>query len=325
MLTTQISPIPPGSQDLLADGVRRRRRVQSAWFALAEEAGYDEVIPPSFEYEEVFTRGAGSRLGSQLLRFVDHDGRLLALRADFTSSIARVAATKLRDAPLPLRLCYSGKVYRQSAAGEGRRRELFQLGAELIGPPGVDADAEIIRLVIQVLRSLDTGQFQLNIGHVGFLKPLLDAVPPAALPALRQAIDVRNRADLLRLTAEASLAPAVSEALLATPDLIGGAEMLGRAHRLSPTAGAREAVGRLEELWELLGAAEREHVVFDLAEIRGMDYYTGIQFELFAAGAGRAIGAGGRYDNLLESYGLERPAIGFALEIDALAELGRAP
>ncbi|MDP9348486.1 MAG: ATP phosphoribosyltransferase regulatory subunit, partial [Gemmatimonadota bacterium] len=143
--------MPPGSQDLLSDDVRRRRRVQRAWFSLAEAHGYDEVIPPTFEYEEVFTRGAGPGLAGRLIRFLDRDGTVVALRADFTSAIARLAGTKLATAPLPLRLSYAGKVYRQEVEGVGRRREAFQLGAELIGDPSPEADVEVLRLVIGVL------------------------------------------------------------------------------------------------------------------------------------------------------------------------------
>src|SRR5688500_9085091 len=136
MPTSRLAQVPPGSQDLLAADVRRRRRVQRVWFELAEAAQYNEVIPPTFEYEEVFTR-AGTKLASELIRFVDRDGRLVALRADFTSAIARVAATRLRDEPPPLRLSYAGKVYRQRPEGGGHARETFQLGAELPGSAGV--------------------------------------------------------------------------------------------------------------------------------------------------------------------------------------------
>src|SRR5690606_11868516 len=142
MSNQSITGVPPGSQDLLAGDVRRRRKVQGVWFELSGARGYEEVIPPSFEYEEVFTLGGGADLSSKLLRFVDRDGRLVALRADFTASIARMAATKLREAPLPLRLCYAGKVYRQVLEGGGHRREVFQLGAELIGAAGPEADVE---------------------------------------------------------------------------------------------------------------------------------------------------------------------------------------
>src|ERR1700756_5771568 len=164
MPNARIATVPPGSLDLLSGDVRRRRRVQGAWFALADAHGYEEVIPPTFEYEEVFTRSAGPELASRLIRFVDRDGRLVALRADFTSAIARVVATRLADAPLPLRLAYAGKVYRQEPEGVGRRREIFQLGAELIGDPSAAADVEALRLVVALMGALGIAEFQINLG-----------------------------------------------------------------------------------------------------------------------------------------------------------------
>ena len=132
--------------------------------------------PPTFEYEEIFTRGGGPELAAQLIRFLDGDGRLVALRADFTSSVARLAATKLAAASLPLRLSYAGKVYRQQPEGRGRAREMFQLGAELIGMETVDADAEILRLTIDLLQRLGIADFQINLGESRFLRPLLNGL-----------------------------------------------------------------------------------------------------------------------------------------------------
>ena len=316
-----ISSIPPGSQDLLADDVRRRRRIQSEWFALAEERGYAEVIPPTFEYEEVFTRGAGPDLASKLVRFVDQDGRLVALRADFTSSIARVAASRLVSSPLPLRLCYAGKVYRQEPEGGARRRELFQLGAELIGAAEPSADVEVVRLVIDLLHRLGIADFQINLGEVGFVRPLLVGLPPEASASLRNAIDRKDRAELAVATRRWQPSRPIARVLEELPELIGRGEMLVRAGDLAASDEGRAAIGRLRVIDEQLTAAEREHVVYDLGEIRGLGYYTGMQFEVFVAGAGRAIGFGGRYDALLALYGVDRPAVGFALETDALADL----
>jgi ATP phosphoribosyltransferase regulatory subunit len=316
-----ISHIPPGSQDLLADDVRRRRRVQAAWFALAEERGYAEVIPPTFEYEEVFTRGAGPELASRLVRFVDQDGRLVALRADFTSSIARVAASRLASAPLPLRLSYAGKVYRQEPEGGGRRRELFQLGAELIGAADPGADVEVLRLVIDLLTRLEIREFQINLGEVGFVRPLLAGVPPEAATHLRDAIDRKDRAELAVAARRWAPPQAIARALDALPELIGRGEMLERARALATDSSAVAAIDRLRGIDDDLTETERQHVVYDLGEIRGLSYYTGIQFEVFVAGVGRAVGFGGRYDHLLALYGVDRPAVGFALETDALAEL----
>lgn len=321
MPNAPISAIPPGSQDLLSDDVRRRRRIQSAWYAIAESRGYEEVIPPTFEYEEVFTRGGAAELSSRLLRFVDQDGRLVALRADFTSSIARVATSRLAGAPLPLRLCYAGKVFRQETAGVGRRRELFQLGAELIGDPSGEADVEIIRLLIDTLYAVGISEFQINLGNVEFVSPLLEAAPADEMEALRQAIDRKDRAALGALVSGWENNRAAGLSLVEIPSLIGRGEVLVEAADLATDVRATRAIERLTRIDSLLTGGERSHIVYDLGEIRGLGYYTGIQFEVFVAGVGRAIGFGGRYDQLLARYGSDRPAVGFALEMDSIADL----
>jgi ATP phosphoribosyltransferase regulatory subunit len=269
----------------------------------------------------VFTRGAGAELGARLIRFVDRDGRLVALRADFTSAIARVVATRLASAPLPLRLCYAGKVYRQEPEGGGRRRELFQLGAELIGDAEPAADVEVIRLAIALLRALGVPDFQINLGDIRFVRPLLAGLDPAQAEALRTAIDRKDRAALAAGAREPGAPAAVARALVELPELIGRGEVLLRARSLASGAEAEDAIERLRAVDALLTEDERAHVVYDLGEIRGLGYYSGIQFEVFVAGVGRAVGFGGRYDGLLALYGADRPAVGFALETDALAEL----
>ena len=321
MSIDKISRIPPGSQDLLAGDVRRRRQAQGAWFALAEARGYEEVIPPTFEYEEVFTLGAGPDLASRLLRFVDQDGRLVALRADFTSSIARMAATKLATNPLPLRLSYAGKVYRQTYEGGGERRELFQLGAEMIGDDSAKADVEVLRLVIETFRALKIDDFQINLGEIRYIQPLLSELTPELAEAAREAIDRRDRATLNALTRQIELPVGAAEVLRQLPELIGRSEILTRAATLAISNDARAAITRLQEIDALLTAEERGRIVYDLAEIRGLGYYTGMRFEVFVSGVGRSVGSGGRYDQLLKLYGLDRPAVGVALETDILAEL----
>ena len=321
MSSARVSPVPPGSQDLLAGDVRRRRRVQAAWFALADALGYEEVIPPTFEYEEVFTRTAGPELAARLIRFVDRDGRLVALRADFTSAIARMVATRLAGAPSPLRLSYAGKVYRQEPEGVGRRRELFQLGAELIGEPSPEADVEVLRMAIGVLKALEVRDFQINLGDIRFIRPLLAGLDPAAAEALRTAIDRKDRAALASGARAFGAPAAVARALVELPELIGRGDVLLRARSLASGREAEDAIERLRAVDALLTPGERAHVVYDLGEIRGLGYYTGIQFEVYVAGVGRAVGYGGRYDGLLALYGADRPAVGFALEMDALADL----
>jgi ATP phosphoribosyltransferase regulatory subunit len=262
-----------------------------------------------------------------LIRFVDQDGRLVALRADFTSSIARIAATKLADVPVPLRLSYAGKVYRQTLEGGGHRREVFQLGAELIGDASAEADVEIIRLALSTLQALGIEDFQLNLGEIRFIQPLLRGMEEGLAEDARTAIDRRDRAALADVVRRGNLEPAVAEVFRSLPSLIGRGDMLDRANALTVHDDSRRALNRLKEIDALLTAEEREKLVYDLGEIQGLGYYSGMRFEVFVAGVGRAVGSGGRYDHLLDLYGVDRPAVGFALETDVLAELlaTRAP
>src|ERR671910_2547788 len=148
---------PPGALDLTGDAARRRRSLERAAFAVLERGGYEELLPPTFEYEDVFLRAGGAGVAERLLRFPDRDGRILALRYDFTSSIARIASTTFAGARLPLRLSYSGKVYRQEPERGGRPRETLQVGAELLGQSGLGADVEIVRLTLELVRAAGLG------------------------------------------------------------------------------------------------------------------------------------------------------------------------
>jgi len=309
-LRSSIAPIPPGALDLAGEAVRRRRLLQRQMLEQLESAGYEEIIPPTFEYAEVFVRAGGADVADRLIRFLDLDGQLLALRYDFTASAARLAATKLSDRATPLRVCYSGNVFRQDPAREGRRpREILQAGGELLGDGSVQADVEIVRLALELPRRAGIQEFQLNLGHVGALAPALAALPDVERAAVRRLIDRKDAA---------GLAAAAVGTLRALPFVIGRREALDQAAKLAPDA--RDAIEHLRAIDAALTADERRHVVYDFGEVRGLDYYTGIQFEVFVAGAGAAVGAGGRYDDLVARFGRPLPAVGLALDLDAMAE-----
>lgn len=309
-----IAPIPPGARDLTGDAVRRRRALERAALDRLNAQGYSEIIPPTFEYAEVFARhgGGSTDVSDRLLRFFDLDGRLLALRYDFTASVARLAATKLADAPPPLRLCYAGRVFRQDPAREtGRPRETLQVGGELLGEAGVAGDVEVVRLAIALLQDSGAREFQINLGHVGALAPALAALPEDTRATARRLVDRKDAAGL------AALAPGL---LAELPFVIGRRDALDRAAKMLGSSPAADAVRRLVAVDAALTEAERRHVVYDFGEVRGLDYYTGIHFEAFLAGAGTAVGAGGRYDDLIGRFGRPLPAVGLALDLDAIAE-----
>jgi ATP phosphoribosyltransferase regulatory subunit len=308
---------PPGAIDLTGEAVRRRRALQRAAMDALEQAGYEELLPPTFEYEDTFLRAAGPAIAERLVRFPDRDGRILALRYDFTASLARVAATTFSDARGPLRLCYSGRVYRQEPERGGRPREMLQVGAELLGQGDLAADIEIVRLTLRLLASAGLRDYQLNLGHAGVLAAGLDAVEEPLRADLKRWIDRKDRGSLQRALANLS---GDACTLLTLPFVIGRREELEEAARRAPPAAATG----LEHLLSLdrgLTAEERRHVVYDLGEVRGLDYYTGIHFELFVAGIGRAAGAGGRYDELMGRFGRPMSAVGVSLDLDTIAEV----
>lgn len=317
MTRSSIAPIPPGALDLTGEAVRRRRALQRSAMDLLQAAGFAEAIPPTFEYAAIFLRAGGEEIADRLLRFTDLDGRTLALRYDFTAALARVAATSFADVPPPIRLCYTGKVYRQESGQGGRPREILQVGAETMGEAGLASDVALVRLALALLEALAITDYQLNLGHVGVLSAGFAALPVERHAEVRRWIDRKDRATLQR---ELAGLDSPARELASLPFVIGRGEALRAVLADAPPA-VRPGLEQLLALDTQLSPAERAHVVYDLGEVRGLDYYTGIHFELFAAGARRAVGAGGRYDELMGRFGRAMPALGVTLDLDALAEI----
>lgn len=317
MFPISIAAIPPGALDLTGEAVRRRRTLQRATMSTLEAAGYEELIPPTFEYEDTFVRAGGAEVAERLVRFPDRDGRVLALRYDFTASLARVAATTFSDMAGTLRLCYSGKVFRQDPERGGRPREMLQVGAELLGQGDLAADVEVVRLTLSLLTAAGLKDFQVNLGHAGVLTPGLVAIQEPLRSEVRRWIDRKDRGSLERALKGSS---GDARTLMTLPFVIGRRNALEEALGTAP----RASLAGLQHLLAVDGALtanERAHLVYDLGEVRGLDYYTGIHFELYIAGAGRAAGAGGRYDGLMARFGRATPAVGVALDLDTIAEV----
>ncbi|GAC1338453.1 MAG: ATP phosphoribosyltransferase regulatory subunit [Myxococcales bacterium] len=332
---------PPGTQDLLFEAARRLRRCEAALALRFEQSGFAEVIPPSLERAEVFEAASplGNRdaatsspgQGSGALRAVDRSGHLLALRADFTAQVARIAATRLAGVS-PLRLYYRGSVVREAASGAGELREKLQAGCELVGEGGPGADAEMLALAGASLHALGIpgGSARLSVGTVADFDALLRAagVGGRLARALSDAVDRKDLPTLTRLCGRevAPGKPREALLLLARPPAphAGAAALLAQARAAAPTAAALEALDRLEAtLGDARARGVSSELEVDLGEVRGLGYYTGLVFNLYVEGAARAVGGGGRYDTLLGRFGDPRPAVGFSLDLDALVPLAR--
>jgi ATP phosphoribosyltransferase regulatory subunit len=313
-------PLPEGVRDLLfADAEAWRmleaelRRTWSAW-------GYREIILPTFEYAGTLATDVGAEIDAELYRFFDRHGRTLALRADMTIPTARVVGTRLYDQPLPLRIAYVGSVFRYEPPRAGRQHEFTQAGVELIGAQSREADAETVALAVAALRSSGLPEFRVTLGHVGFFRGLLAALaqPEKVSGRLRQAVNRKAEAELAALLAQSAGAPrSAREALLALPRLTGGAEIFSEAatHCVHPLM--ERALDDLQQVAALLDAhGVAGEVSYDLAEVRDLDYYTGITYEGFAPGLGFNLISGGRYDDLVGHFGPPLPAVGWALTLD---------
>ncbi len=328
-MSTPPSPVrlPAGVRDFLPRAAARRRAIAERVLAELEAWGYARLITPVFECADVLERGLGADARAAALRFVEPgSGEVVALRPDFTPQVARIAATRLADVDGPLRLCYEGAVNRLTSAARGplAQREILQAGIELIGAGGPAADAEALAVATATLAHLGVEAAPLDVGHVGFARWVLAAVAEPARTALATALGKKDRRQVARAAAGApGDVPALAEALVG---LSGpAAEVLARARVLPWPAAVLVALDELEAA--LAAAAELQPgaaFTVDLGEVRGFEYYTGLRFAGYARGAGDAVLRGGRYDELVGRYGRPARAVGFAVDIEAIAQAQRA-
>jgi len=317
--------LPHCVADLFFNDAARKRAVERALAETFARWGYSEIIPPMFEYYESLAAEAGAQLREEMYRFFDRDGRTLALRADFTIPTARVVGTKLFDRAMPLRFFYIGSVFRYEEAQAGVRREFTQAGVELIGADTPDADAEAVALAMTALRALGLNDFRFTLSNAAYLQATLRdlALTAADDAALREAVRRKNAPALAQLLATLQLDAPHQAALAQLPSLWGDPAVLARAVCVNDDA--RAAIGRLGDVVARLAQfGLADCVTLDLAENRGIAYYTWVLFEGFVQGLGFAVASGGRYDNLIAHFGHDIPAVGFAIGVERVMMLQRA-
>ncbi|MFC4768335.1 ATP phosphoribosyltransferase regulatory subunit [Effusibacillus consociatus] len=313
---------PQGVRDFLPDTAANKRQVEREISKSFAGWGYREIITPMFEYMDTFQtgiRGAEDRV----FKFVERSGRMVALRADMTSPIARVVASLLKDSPLPIRLSYTANIFRQQELVAGRDAEFTQAGVELIGDASPDADAEMLALAVSTLKAIGLEGFRLALGQVGFVHGLLQeyVVDEAIRDRLQSALADKDYVAYERTIALEVTEPA-SSILLQIPRLRGGVTVLAKAGELTSNPQAREALQNLEDIWRVLAIhGVTDHVQIDLSLLLGLNYYTGAVFEGYAPLMGFPICGGGRYDELIERFGRKAPATGFIIGIERILEI----
>lgn len=322
-MSTSLAKIPSGVQYIFDDEVRLRRFIEREVMQVFTGWSYAEIILPIFDYADLFALGMGKEQAEMTYRFTARDGRLLALRPEMTSLVARTVATRFRERRRPIRLSYSGEVFRWDEPRGGRQYEFHQIGLEHIGSDRLEADAEVLIVALEALRRLGLEHFTITLSHVDFFNGVAErlALDSGDRRQMQQMID-RKEAGRLNAFLKQYADRESGDALSRLTMLAGRRDVITEARQFVTNP---RSVAALDDLDRICGIAEAlgiaSYLDIDLGDVGGLDYYTGLTFKIYAPGLGTALGRGGRYDQLLANFGLAEPAVGFSLCLDWLAQL----
>jgi len=313
--------LPDHIADVLPSEARHIEEIRRNLLDMARCYGYELVMPPLLEHLESLLTGTGEALGLQTFKLVDQiSGRMMGLRADSTPQVARIDAHLLNRTGVA-RLSYCGPVLHTRPAAPHASREPLQLGAEIYGHAGLEADLEILELALDSLRAAHVGGLMVDLGDVRIVNALLAqaALAPEQTAEVHAALATKDASALAQLSANEPTD--ITRALQQLTQLYGDVTILEEARRVLPPLPAIHAA--LDQLQWLASHLEGASVSFDLADLRGYAYYSGTRFAVYAAGAPDAVVRGGRYDAVGSVFGRTRPAVGFGLDIKALVAVAR--
>lgn len=318
--------LPQGIEEALPTEAARLESLRRKLLDVYASWGYQLVMPPFIEYLESLLTGTGHDLDIQTFKLIDQlTGRSMGVRADMTPQVARIDAHELKQ-DAPNRLCYMGTVLHTRSDGFGGSRTPLQVGAELYGHAGVESDVEILCLMLETFKQAEVEDVFVDIGHVGIFRGLatqanLNAEQEATLFEMLQRKAVP---EIQQFISESNLDADVSEMLLSLAELHGGDECLQKASQCFAKADAsvKEALDYLQQTVSKLKQRMNDvNIHFDLSELRGYHYHTGIVFAAFVSGQGQEIARGGRYDDIGQVFGRARPATGFSTDLKSLVSL----
>ncbi len=311
---------PEGTRDYLFEECYVKRATEKKIHSIFKRMGYVELITPGMEFYDVFNLNSRYFPQEELYKLTDNKGRLLVLRPDSTMPIARVVATRLKDAMLPLRLFYNQPVYRFEPSLKGRSDEIVQTGIELLGSSSRMADVEIISAAVSVMSSVGVN-YSLELGDVGIFRELMHRLnaTPAQKEEIRSLIEEKNYPalnDLLDRMGDNK----ITNALKKLPTLFGGEEVFEKAAALFQDARIEMLLDHLKSLYlEVCEMNQNGKITVDLGLVNKTDYYTGLVIKGYLEGCGEEVLSGGRYDKLLSEFGYDIPAVGMAVNVDAVA------
>lgn len=312
---------PEGVRDIYNKECEKKLYLHQKIHHVLKKYGYNDIETPTFEFFDIFSKEKGTVASRQMYKFFDREGNTLVLRPDMTPPMARCVAKYYMDEDMPIRFCYAGQSFINSAEHQGKLKERTQIGAELFGDNKADADCETLAMVIESLLDCGLQEFQIEVGHALFLEGLLEeaGLDKEEEEELKQLVENKNFFGVEEYLSSLDVKKEFKQAFLTLPELIGSGEVIARAKKLVSNSKIDHALARLEKVYQLLSFYGYEkYVSFDLSILANRNYYTGVIFAGYTYGTGDAIVTGGRYDNLVKQFGKDTPSIGFAIDLDRL-------
>lgn len=312
---------PEGVRDIYDRECARKNIVEQRILRQMQLFGYSAIETPMFEFFDIFAKERGSVSDREMYKFFDRYNNTVVLRPDMTPAIVRCVTKFYGEETMPQRLCYLGHTFTNSASYKGRLYEVTQSGAELIGDDSAQADAEMIAMVIQSLRSAGLKEFQVELGEVEFFRGLLEeaGISEEEGDELRELIENKNYFGVEDYISNVLKKADFKDVFLKLPELFGSVDNIRQAKEMTKNQRAQSAIDRLEKVHQILKEyGLTEYISYDLGMLSKFSYYTGIIFKAYSYGIGDYIVSGGRYDKLLVQFGRDISAIGFAITIDRL-------
>jgi len=319
--------LPEGIEEMPPAQAERLERMRRSLLDQFHSWGYQLVLTPFIEYVESLLVGTGNEMDLQTFKFVDQiSGRMLGIRADMTPQVARIDACRLKQ-DVPTRLCYMGTVLHTRAQGFDGNRSPLQMGAELYGHAGAESDVEILNLTVATLACAGISDIHIDLGHVGIYRTLMRELGFNQEQEM-ELFDALQRKDIPGIDIflqQCKISGAQHDMLVALPQLNGDRDVLARARKILVAAG-KEVSNAIDNLERIADLAEKRMpnipLNFDIAELRGYQYQTGVVFATYVPGYGQEVARGGRYDEIGAAFGRARPATGFSTDLKTLLELG---
>lgn len=321
-MKNQLLHTPEGVRDIYNEECEKKLELQNRLHKALKRHGYHSIQTPTFEFFDIFGKEVGTIPSSELYKFFDREGNTLVLRPDITPSIARSAAKYFMDEEMPIRLSYMGNTFINNHSYQGRLKESTQLGAELIGDDTVDADAEMIAMAIDALKSSGLKDFQISVGHVEFFRGLMEAagLSEEQEEVIRELIANKNFFGVEEEISDCTMNQNLKELFGMLGTIYDNAASFEEAKTYAADyPRVYKAIRRLEDLDAVLKIyGVDKYVTYEFGMLSSYHYYTGVIFAGYTYGSGEPVVKGGRYDKLLTYFGKDAASIGFAIVVDQL-------